>query len=88
MGPSPAGYSIDRKNPDLGYSPENCRWANSHEQARTRTDNVFVEVNGTRMVLKDYASSVGVNYKALHARVRYRGQSATEAAATLKASRN
>lgn len=34
MGEAPDGMSIDRINPDLGYSPQNCRWATASEQAQ------------------------------------------------------
>jgi len=27
MGPRPEGYTLERKNNDLGYSPDNCKWA-------------------------------------------------------------
>jgi len=83
MGECPPGKTIDRKNPNGHYEPDNCRWATAHEQARTRTDNVFVEYRGETLVLKDFADALGVNYKALHSRVRYRGQSAHDAAMDL-----
>ena len=35
MGERPAGFSIDRINPDGNYEPCNCRWIANPEQAKT-----------------------------------------------------
>lgn len=74
MGEAPHGMSIERINNDLGYFPENCRWATMADQAKNRQNTIWVEFNGERMCLSDYAKHIGMNYKRLHARVRYHGE--------------
>lgn len=48
MGPRPEGLTLERKNNDLGYTPENCIWATSHEQnqntSRTKLNPIAVRV--------------------------------------------
>jgi hypothetical protein len=63
MGECPPNRTLDREDVNGHYEPGNCRWATSQQQARTRTDNVFVQHNGRKMVLKDFARLMGVNYK-------------------------
>ena len=45
MGPSPVGSWLDRKNGALGYSKENCRWADSWEHGQNKSSVRLTEAD-------------------------------------------
>lgn len=58
------GYSdnltLDRKNNDKGYCPENCRWASRIEQANNKRNNTPIEIDGITMNITQWAKVSGV----------------------------
>lgn len=69
MGPRPAGTSLDRRDNNGPYSPENCRWATRAEQARNTSRNVWLELNGERLCISDWAKKIGMNAMSLKKRL-------------------
>lgn len=57
--------TLDRIDVNGNYEPENCRWATMHEQFRNRRSNVWIEVNGIRLVQQDWATVLGVTHGAI-----------------------
>lgn len=75
--PSPE-HTLDRIDNEKGYEPGNVKWSTREEQNRNKRSNIWVEINGRRMILKDWARELGVNYKRAHERIQS-GWDATEA---------
>ncbi len=51
MGKRPSGHTLDRIDGTKGYSPGNCRWADSETQQRNRKDLKLVMYHGKVVLL-------------------------------------
>lgn len=61
--------TIDRKNNDDGYYPDNCRWVTKKIQARNTRKTRATNKTGFKGVSKlnnKYLAKIGVNYKSIH----------------------
>lgn len=75
--PSPK-HSLDRIDNDGGYEPSNVRWSTYAEQNRNHSANIYIEHNGVRLVIQDWAARAGIKQQTLRSRLN-RGWSVAKA---------
>lgn len=78
--PSPK-HSIERKDNNKGYSPENCKWATSKEQSNNRRTNILIEYDGEVRNIGQWALKLNINRGTLESRLK-RGWSIDRALTT------
>jgi hypothetical protein len=62
-------HTLERKDNDLGYSKENCKWATREEQGSNRRTNRIVSVGERSQTLSQWAREVGVSPTAFSRRI-------------------
>lgn len=69
---------LDRIDNSKGYSPDNCRWIHQRDNARNRSDNIFITIYGEKMCQQDACALLGINRHTVSARIK-RGEDADSA---------
>lgn len=59
------GLTIDRKDNNAGYCPDNCRWATSLEQSYNRRSNVSISLDIPSKVLQRILKIDGIRFREL-----------------------
>lgn len=72
MGVRPEGTSLDRF-PDVNgnYCKENCRWGTSKEQARNKRTTIYLEINGVKRCVAEWAEITGLSKGRIRSRMLY-----------------
>jgi hypothetical protein len=82
LGPRPGpGYTVERRDNNLGYHPDNCSWETRKVQARNTRTNRLVTLNGRTATLTEWLETAIVSKATVYRRLN-RGWSIEHALTT------
>lgn len=69
MGPRPEGATLERRQNDGPYAPENCYWATYTEQNRNTSQNRMVTLGNITKTVIEWCELTGINHAVLRSRL-------------------
>lgn len=70
MGPMPfSKATLDRIDNDGNYNKKNCRWVSQTENARNKSDTLFLTYRGQKKALAAWAEQIGIPQRILRKRL-------------------
>lgn len=69
MGERPEGMTLDRRENDGNYEPENCRWATAIEQGRSSYQARMVTAFGQTLMLAEWSRRTGIKRETIARRL-------------------
>lgn len=73
------GLSIERKNVNDNYCPENCTWITLKEQCWNKQNTIYVNYNGEKIKLHDLCEKFDADYTLVKSRIKNYGFTVKEA---------
>lgn len=73
---------IDRIDVNIGYCPENCRWATTEEQSNNKRTSRILSLNGESHTISECSKITGINSRTIESRVGLYGWSDEKALTT------
>lgn len=64
------GLTLERKNNDGNYEPNNCSWETLTKQSNNKQNTVILELNGVRKSLSEWSEATGIKRSTIYARVK------------------
>lgn len=71
MGLRPEDTTLDRKDSEGDYTPDNCRWATATEQAENKSNVTLYEHKGRKQSLTAWSGETGIPVSTLRDRLFY-----------------
>ena len=65
----PEGKTLERIDNDKDYAPDNCTWATKYQQNLNRDLTVWIEHDGRKQCLTDWARETGIGLTTIKYRI-------------------
>lgn len=71
MGEKPDGMSLERRDNEAGYSPENCYWADRKTQNSNKRNSRFIEADGVIRTITEWGRVTGISHTTIIFRINH-----------------